>query len=152
MNEEFMNRETAMIVSEKMKADLLSSAKWAKFLCIIGCIGLVFMVLAGIGMIALGGFVSSHVPGGGAGLGAPMGVFYLILAVIYIYPLIKGFQFANATKAACLSNNEGELARGIDGMRCWLKFCGILTIIYLVICVLALLIGIIAGFAAASQF
>ena len=45
MNEEF---KTGMMVDETMKADLLSAAKWAKFLCIVGCIGWLFLVIAGM--------------------------------------------------------------------------------------------------------
>ena len=67
-----------------------------------------------------------------------MGVLYLILAAIYIYPLIKGFQFANATKAACLTDNEAQLARGFSGLRALLQFFGIITIIVLVIYALIL--------------
>lgn len=153
MNEEIMNPvATGMNVNEQMKADLLTSAKWAKFLCIVSCIGLVILVIMAIGMIALSGYISSTVPGGGLGLGKFTGFLYLIMVAIYIYPLMKGFQFANATKAACLSNDESELARGFAGMRSWLVFNGIITIISLVILALVL-IGIIAvGAIAASQF
>ena len=37
MTEEIMNLgTTGLTVNEKMKADLLTAAKWAKFLCIVG--------------------------------------------------------------------------------------------------------------------
>ena len=149
MNEEVMNPGTAgMVVSEKMKADLLTSAKWAKFLCIVGCIGVALLVIMAIVMFAFGSSLGS-VPM--PGLGAVTGFIYLIMAAIYIYPLIKGFQFANGVKAACLSNDESELARGFEGMRSWFTFMGILAIIGLVLYAIIFLIGIIAGFAAAAH-
>ena len=130
MNEETMTPGTmGMIVNSGMKADLLSAAKWAKFLCIIGCIGLALLVIAGILMFAIG----SSFGFAGNPLGAGMGVLYLIIAAIYVYPIIKGFQFANGTKAACLTDNEAQLARGFSGLRSVLQFFGILTIIVLVI-------------------
>lgn len=130
MNEETMTPiTTGMIVNEGMKRDLLSAAKWTKFLCIIGCIGVVLLVLIGILMSVLG----SSFGLGNTFLGAGMGVLYLIMAALYIYPLIKGFQFANSTKAACLTDNENELARGFSGLRALLQFFGILTIIVLIL-------------------
>ena len=58
---------------------------------------------------------------------------------LYIYPIVKGFQFASATKAACLSDNEAQLARGFASLSAMVKFFGILTIVILVFYVLALL-------------
>ena len=44
MEEEMKYPETTGLrVKESTKADLLTAAKWTKFLCIVGCIGLVCM-------------------------------------------------------------------------------------------------------------
>ena len=135
MSEEMNVQETTgMVINESMKADLLTSAKWAKFLCIIGCIGVAFMVLISVVFLAIGNRFPSPSP-----FGMMRGVLssaYLITAAIMIYPLIKGFQFANGTKAACLSDNEYELARGFAGLRDLLRFMGILAIVCIVIYVL----------------
>ena len=130
----------AMTVTEGMKRDLLSAAKWTKFLCIVGCVGVVIIVLLAIFMMFSGTMVSKIFAG--TPLGAAVGFLYLIIAAIYIYPLMKGFQFANATKAACLSNDEQQLARGIAGLNDLLKFIGILTIIILVLYAIALVFGL----------
>jgi hypothetical protein len=150
MEEEVKIQETTgMVVNESMKADLLSSAKWAKFLCIVGCIGVAFMIIAALAVFAFSSKFSA-IPGMGQVQGM-IGIVYLITAALMIYPLIKGFQFANGTKAACLTGSETELARGFAGMRCYLQFIGILTIIVLIIYALAL-IGIfaVAGIAASQ--
>lgn len=132
MSEEILNSETTgMRVNESMKANLLSAAKWAKFICIVGCIGVGFAVVFGIAMLAFGSIASKMYAD--TPLGGLVGVIYLLVAAIYIYPLIKGFQFANATKAACLSDDENELARGISGLNDLLKFTGYLTIICLIL-------------------
>ena len=141
MNEETMNPvQTGMFVNNSMKADLLSAAKWAKFLCIVGCIGVALMLIAAIALVALGSKLGGAFPGSAIG-GAGMGLLYLIIVAIYIYPLIKGFQFANATKAACLSDDAAQLVRGFAGLRSLLKFFGILTIIILVLYVLVFIGG-----------
>ena len=152
MDEELRIPETTGLrVTESAKADLLTAAKWAKFLCIVGCIGVAIVVIFAIFLMGAGTMASSmfsEMPFGPIA----MGVLYLIIAALYIYPLIKGFQFANGAKAACLSNDENELARGINGLSSLTKFWGILTIIILAIYALIFLFGLIGvGFAALSH-
>lgn len=142
MEEVKIQEPTGMVINESMKADLLSSAKWAKFLCIVGCIGIVFMVIAAIAVLAFSSRFAS-IPGM-AGVQGVVSIVYLITAVIMIYPLIKGFQFASGIKAACLTGSEAELARGFAGMQAYLQFIGILTIIVLIIYGLLLIGGLAA--------
>ena len=87
---------------------------------------------------------------GMAGIQGVLSITYLILAAIMIYPIIKGFQFAGGVKAACLTNNEAELARGFSGMQGYLQFMGILVIIVLIIYGLLLIGGLAAIGIAAS--
>ena len=148
MNEEFK----PMVVDETMKADLLSSAKWAKFLLILGAIGVAFLFVMGVAMIVLGGTFpvlnpATPAPPCFGGLGIAIGVIYILLALIMIYPLAKGFQFANGVKAACKTGSEAELARGFAGMRSYLKFNGILAIIVLVLYAIIAILGLV-GFCA----
>ena len=152
MDEELRIPETTGLrVTESAKVDLLTAAKWSKFLCVVGCIGVVIIVIFAIFLLGAGSVASamfSDMPYGAVA----MGVLYLIIAALYIYPLIKGFQFANGAKAACLSNDENELARGIKGLSSLTKFCGILTIICLVIYALVILFALIGvGFAAMNS-
>ena len=149
-------KTTGMVIDETMKADLLSSAKWAKFLLVLYAIGLVIIFALGIAMIVLGEKFAACLPGApqagpvppcAGGVGLFVGIFYLVLGLIMLYPLVKGFQFANGTKAACLTGSEAQLARGFAGMRSYLKFYGILAIIGLIIYAIIAILGVI-GFAA----
>ena len=154
MSEEILNQNesatNAMTVTESMKSDLLCAAKWAKFLCIVGCVGVAIMLIASLGMIVIGGFLTKVFPN--MPFGPALGFLYLIIAALYIYPLMKGFQFANATKAACLYNDQYQLARGVTGLKDVIKFTGILTIVVLSIYAIILIFGVLfAGIAAASM-
>ena len=149
-------KTTGMVVDETMKADLLSSAKWAKFLLVLYAIGLVILFAVGIAMIVLGEKFGACFPGApqagpvppcAGNVGLFIGIFYLVLGLIMLYPLVKGFQFANNTKAACLTGSEEKLARGFAGMRSYLKFYGILAIIFLIFYAIIAILGAI-GFAA----
>ena len=145
MSEEILNQKesatNAMNVTESMKSDLLCAAKWAKFLCIVGCVGVAIMLIASLGMILIGGLVSKALPD--MPFGPALGFLYLIIAALYIYPLMKGFQFANATKAACLYNDQYQLARGVTGLKDLIKFTGILTIVVISICVIVIVFAIL---------
>jgi len=155
-------KTTGMVVDETMKADLLSSAKWAKFLLVLYAIGLVILFAVGIGMIVFGNKFAACASGAcdpnvhvgpnppcpfPGNVGLFVGIIYIVLGVIMLYPLVKGFQFANNTKAACLTGSEEKLARGFAGMRSYLKFYGILAIIFLIFYAIIAILGAI-GFAA----
>lgn len=56
---------------------------------------------------------------------------------------MKGFQFANATKVACLYNDQYQLARGVTGLKDLIKFTGILTIVVISICVIVIVFTIL---------
>lgn len=145
MSEEILNQNesatNAMTVTESMKSDLLCAAKWAKFLCIVGCVGVAIMLIASLGMIVIGGLLTKALPD--MPFGPALGFLYLIIAALYIYPLMKGFQFANATKAACLYNDQYQLARGVTGLKDLIKFTGILTIVVISICVIVIVFAIL---------
>ena len=145
MSEEILNQNesatNAMTVTESMKSDLLCAAKWAKFLCIVGCVGVAIMLIASLGMILIGGLVSKALPD--MPFGPALGFLYLIIAALYIYPLMKGFQFANATKAACLYNDQYQLASGVTGLKDVIKFTGILSIVVISICVIVIVFAIL---------
>ena len=144
MNEEMMSpASTGLTVNECMKSDLLSAAKWAKFLCIMSTIGMVLLVVIAVLMMVFSAALSSVAPN--MPFGAAVGFLYLIIAALYIYPIIKGFQFANGTKAACLTGDENELARGFAGLRSLLQFMGVLTIICMALYALVILGAIIVA-------
>ena len=149
MEEEMKIPETTGLrVKESTKADLLTAAKWTKFLCIVGSIGMALIVIFGIFLLGAGTLASSMFSDMPFGAVA-MGVLYLVIAALYIYPIMKGFQFASGAKAACLSDDENELARGIKGLSSLTQFLGIITILILVIYAFVILFALIGvGFAA----
>ncbi|MBO7120205.1 MAG: hypothetical protein J6W03_07805 [Bacteroidaceae bacterium] len=133
--------KTGMVVDETIKADLLSAAKWAKFLVVVGAIAMALYFVIGV-VVTIAPMVLPPTPMLGGGV--IMGPIYVVCALIMIYPLVKGFQFANGVKKACLTGDEAQLARGFAGLRAYLKFSGILTIIGLVFLAVVALVGLIA--------
>lgn len=67
----------------------------------MGFIGIGFMILIGIFMGAFMGSMataSEEFAAWGTGFSALMSVFYIGIAVLYLYPVLKLYQFADQTK------------------------------------------------------
>jgi Family of unknown function (DUF5362) len=120
------NAFNPLLVTEQIKGYLLEIAKWAKFLSIIGFIGLALMVLGALGLFVAGG--SSYY---GAKQMTGMGVVYLIAAGLYYFPVFYLFKSASELKTGCLSNDQMTLTNGFENLKSHYKFVGISMIIVL---------------------
>jgi hypothetical protein len=125
---------------------LLKAAKWGKFLAILGFIVTGLILIAGILM----SFVLNMVQDEMVPLNMPfppkvLSIIYVIIAGIYIIPVIYLNSFCNnAIKAVTISSTE-HLTKSIRNLRNLFVFFGISTIIILTIYTIVL---IIAGSAA----
>lgn len=126
---------------------LRETSKWAKFLAIIGFIGIGFLVLIAFAMFAMGGSMGDMAAM--SGLGAGVGIVYLLLAVLYFFPVMYLYKFATKAKNALNSNNSQELTDAFENMKSHYKFMGILAIIMLSIYALIFVVVILAGIGAA---
>lgn len=127
---------------------LQESAKWSKFMAIIGFIGIGLMVLVSlfmaIGFSAMGASTMPELP-------FPMSVFsiiYVLFAAIYFFPVYYLYQYATKTSAALHSKNKQLLTDGLENLKSHHKFLGIFTLIiislYGFIFVFAILGGILS--------
>ncbi len=125
--------QPALIVTEEMKATLRSSVRWAKFLLVVMtimlvlllCLGVVLIIFANKSTLLILPYASSEL--------FVQGIIDVVLVLLLIYPLVKGYIFCKSIRRACDTDSETELARGLSAMRLWLRFYGILTIIALVL-------------------
>jgi hypothetical protein len=139
--------KTGLVVNEQMKKDLLTAAKWGKFLSIMGFISTGFMVLAALGMTAM----TSNPAFRQVGM-SPMVIvlMYLFIAGIYFTMSYLLFQFSNKTKMAVIETNTMSLQEGFKALANLYKFAGILTII--TIALYFLFIIFLVGAAASNGF
>lgn len=128
---------------------LQESAKWSKFMAIIGFIGIGLMVLVSlfmaIGFSAMGASTMPELP-------FSMSVFsiiYVFFAAIYFFPVYYLYQYATKTSAALHSKNKQLLADGLENLKSHHKFLGIFTLIlvslYGFVFVFAILGGILSA-------
>jgi MFS family permease len=143
---------TELYISDQSKNYLLETAKWAKFLAIIGFIGIGLMILIGIFISAFMGTManaSEELAAWGTSFYALISVFYIGIAVLYLYPVIKLYQFADQTKKALADNNSEGISFAFESQKSMFKFMGIMTIIVMglyVLFILASISGAMASF------
>ncbi len=131
--EEFTTSEKPNLqLTEESKSYLKETAKWAYFLAILGFVGIGFLVLFALffGTIfsRLGSFGGNSMPfpmmAGGF-----ITVIYLLLAVLYFFPVYYLFQFASKAKAAFSIMNNEKLTESLQYLKSHYKFMGIMAII-----------------------
>lgn len=123
-----------LYVNTEIKNYLFETAKWGRFLGIIGFIMVGLMALAGL---VMGFFMNSNQTATPVtGMPAQMGgvffaVLYLAMAGLYYFPSMYVYQFSTKAKSALKGNNETELTLAFSSLKSFFKFWGILMIVLL---------------------
>lgn len=128
------------------KSFLRETAKWTKFLSIVGFVGIGFLVLlAFFGEIVASSLETSDSLSFSMEGGMYLTIFYLIFAAIYFFPVYYLYKFSNNMKKALEINDEDSLTAAFEMLKSHYKFIGILTIIGLSFYVLLFFIGFAAA-------
>lgn len=144
-------------ITPESRSHLSETAKWAKFLAVCGMIALVLMVIFGLYasfVLAKGvsefdsEFRRQGLGYSSTGLGATTAVTYILIGLLYFFPLLFLLHFANKMKAALAANDAAMLSESFRNLKKTFRYMGVLTIIGLVFFALALLLG---GLAALSM-
>ena len=116
---------------------------WVLLIGILTMIGAVFMVLGAIGMMLGGVFM------GAAGAGAPpagmmagLGIVYLVLALLYIFPALYLLKYSTSIGRFVGSGRAGDLEDALQQQRKFWKFVGVLAIVMMVMFVLGMIAAI----------
>jgi hypothetical protein len=126
---------------------LRETAKWGKFLSILGFIAL--------GLTLMGSFFISSfynkLPQADImpfDLGILVTLIYIVVALICVFPIYYLYQFSAKMKEALASKDDAVLATAFEMLKSHYKFIGVFTIIILSVYVLAAVIGFIGLFSA----
>lgn len=140
-------------VSPGTQQALAGTKPWVRLCSIMGFIGAGFMILAGLLMMTSGAMVgmSSREAAGLAGLPVVMGITYILLSIIYLFPSVKLWKYGSAIVRLMSTGSTADLEAALDQQRGFWKFVGILMIIMLAFMLLAMVGGIIAGIAGAAR-
>ena len=129
---------------EESKLYVSSMGKWMKFMAILGCIGIAFIVLIAFAVLFSGTLLADAF--GGLGM-RWLGLVYLVFVALYIPPVIYLFRASSAAQLAVEANNNEQVVEFLKNNKSFWKFCGILTIVVLCIYVVAIIGIIIAAIA-----
>jgi uncharacterized membrane protein SirB2 len=129
---------------------LKEASPWLRFLGILGYIGAVLLVIAGIILMVTvpAGFSTINAGIFGGILGTFMGVFYLAMGLVAFFPARFTHNFGAKIRDYLLSNGEKDLEEAFRYNRALWKFSGILAIVYLALIPL-MIIGSIGSVLAA---
>jgi RsiW-degrading membrane proteinase PrsW (M82 family) len=144
-----------LTVSQASVVYLETSAKWARFLAIIGFIGIGLMVLGALILFVVGAAQSGRSSYDGYGYyrrdpfgGFPvalLGVGYLIGAVLYFFPVLYLNNFATRMLNALAMRDNVALESSFEQLRNHYRFLGILTIVMIAVYLLLMLMFAVAG-------
>ena len=127
--------------------DLNEARKWTMFLAILGFIATGFLVIAGLFMGTIFSFIpDTDLPGA---LGIILGIFYLVIAVVYFFPVLYLLQFSQKSKKAVEERDSNFLAEAIGRLKAHYKFIGIMTIVMMALYPVLVLIFVLVGVSSA---
>ncbi|MFB1041317.1 MAG: DUF5362 family protein [Polaribacter sp.] len=133
-----------LTLTSRAKGFLKETAKWCKFLSILGFIGLGLLFLSSFFISTIYGSMpqATSMP---FNLGTAMTIFYMLMIVIYIFPLYYLYQFSVKLKKAVTSKDDEVLANAFEMLKSHYKFVGVFTIIMLSIYILAGIVGLMGA-------
>ncbi|ASS48808.1 MAG: hypothetical protein A3D31_06300 [Candidatus Fluviicola riflensis] len=130
-------------ITEYIRKDLTTAAKWGKFLAIIGFVVVGLMFIAALFMLISAATMPSFI----SGQFFLMGFVYIIMAVIFVFPTLYLLRFSNSTQTGLRSENQVDFEFGIENLRSLFKFMGIYTIVVLGLYTLIILFGAFSALA-----
>ena len=136
----------SMSIDTVAKEHLSETAKWARFLAIVGFVALVLITGLGIyASIVLNRFETMYgneSRGIGSALGLGAAITYLVVFLIYIFPIVFMFRFAGKMRQALDSHDQEALNISFQNLKVCFRYLGIVTIIGIVFVALILFLGI----------
>ena len=137
------NPESLLRVSPKMKESLLSSMNWIQFFVILCCFAVVILTIIAIVMLAMSSFFPVENPDMSPLIMLCMGLLYLVVGVVYVYPIVKGFKLIDHTRKALRAGTNSDFEASADDLHSIMKYCGWITIISFVLYIIFMIVAFV---------
>jgi len=126
---------------------LIKSAKWGKFLAILGFILTGLLVVGGVAAGAILGTVSNEFSNTNLPFSpAIFSVIYIIIAAIYIMPVIYLNSYSNQVIKAANLGDTALMTSAFNNLKKFFTFIGIATIVIMALYVVILIgVGVMAA-------
>lgn len=153
MEEQNQNSLFELAIDHESSSYLTETARWAKFLSIVGFVTCGLLAIAsffiGAIMARSASALAPYSTDGTAAIGGVTSAFitalYLAIALLYFFPCLYLYQFSVRLKTALRDNDQVQLNQSLKSQKSLFKFVGILTIIVLSFYALALIIVVISA-------
>lgn len=106
---------------------LVQTRPWVRLIGFLTLLGAVLMILVGVAIMA--GAVGQQA--GLQGFGSVVGVLYIVLSVLYLYPGLCLIRYASAISEADSSGQMSQVVEALTQQKKFWKFCGIFAAIIL---------------------
>jgi hypothetical protein len=135
-------------VSHPVQSYLLETAKWAKFLSILGFIGCGVMIIFAFIFPAIMSLVPTPAGPGAQAMSTMKGLFtviYLVLAILFFFPCLFLYRFSIKVPSSLRVINQEQFEESLMNLKSTFKFYGIVCIVILSFYALAIIVGIIGA-------
>lgn len=119
---------------------LRETAKWARFLAVLGFVWCGIFFLAALAILASR---SAYSPG----YMAWISVLYMALAAVYFFPCMYTLNFARKMKTALQNNDQGYLNASLKNLKSSFRYVGIMAIVGLALLVVMVFFNLYGQFA-----
>lgn len=136
-------------IDQQTQSYLGESAKWGKFLSIVGFIMCGLLIVFAL---FFGSFIAEamkNMEGGAAIGGGFLTTLYIIIAAIFFFPCYYLYNYSTKLQVALRSNDQLAFTTAFKNLKSCLKFIGIYTIVML--CFYALGLVLVFGAALVSR-
>ena len=127
-------REKPLEISPSSVSYLKETSSWALFFAVLGFVFIVILVLGAFFVGAILSALNGEEMLPGAEL--TIGIIYLIIGVIYFFPIYYLYMFSTNMKKAIENNDIENLDIAFKNIKSHYKFMGVFTIIILAIYIL----------------
>jgi hypothetical protein len=128
---------------------LRGTKPWARFLGVLGIIGVAFMFLFAILMSVLGRGPFSRMPGQ---LRLVLPLIYLVMGAFQIPPVVYLNRYASRIGALLESQKPEDLTRALEAQKGFWRYVGIFALVVMCLYALGIILAVgVAGFVAAGR-
>ena len=123
MENQFLDQDVNPSINQGLsiedRAYLLTAAKWARFLGIIGFIATGLILLAAFFMMTMGSALGGGALGSlyGTGFGLGLGVFYLAIAAPYFFISLFMYRFGSRVKDSQFSSSNASMTEAFKNLK-----------------------------------
>ncbi|WP_442590533.1 DUF5362 family protein [Pedobacter sp. AW31-3R] len=140
----------ALWISEDIRSYIYDTAKWTRFLAIVGFVFSALVAISAFSVDAIFSSIAAANPGNPLLQLNPMvlTVMYLLFALVIFYPSFLLFKFSSSANQAVLFADQPSLTVAMNKLKSYFKFWGIMTIIVIGFYVLAIVSVVLLGLSA----